>query len=46
LFTEMQEAGVLHPASGNGVHETDYGTREFNVLDRDGNLIGFHVWVD
>jgi catechol 2,3-dioxygenase-like lactoylglutathione lyase family enzyme len=46
LFTEMQAAGVLHPVSRHGVDETDYGTREFSVLDSDGNLIGFHVWVD
>jgi catechol 2,3-dioxygenase-like lactoylglutathione lyase family enzyme len=46
LFTEMQAAGVLHPVSRHGVDETDYGTREFSVLDRDGNLIGFHVWID
>lgn len=45
LFTEMQAAGVLHPISRHGVDATDYGTREFSVLDGDGNLIGFHVWV-
>ena len=45
LYTEMEAAGVLHPVSRRGVDETDYGTREFSVLDRDGNLIGFHVWI-
>lgn len=44
LFTEMQAAGVLHPVS-TSVETTDFGTREFGVLDLDGNLVGFHVWV-
>lgn len=44
LFAEMQAAGVLHPASGS-VDTTDFGTRDFHVLDLDGNLIGFHTWV-
>ena len=44
LFTEMQAAGVLHPVS-RVVETTEYGTREFSVLDLEGNLIGFHVWT-
>jgi catechol 2,3-dioxygenase-like lactoylglutathione lyase family enzyme len=45
LFDEMQDAGVLHPVSRGGVEDTDFGTREFSVLDLDGNLIGLHVWT-
>ena len=45
LYDEMQAAGVLHPVSRGGVDDTDFGTREFSVLDADGNLIGFHVWT-
>ncbi len=45
LYAEMQAAGVLHPVS-DSVDTTDFGTREFHVLDLDGNLIGFHTWVD
>ena len=44
LYDEMRVAGVLHPVSRGGVDDTDFGTREFSVLDLDGNLIGFHVW--
>jgi catechol 2,3-dioxygenase-like lactoylglutathione lyase family enzyme len=45
LYAEMRAAGVLHRVSRDGVEETDFGTREFAVLDLDGNLIGFHTWV-
>jgi len=45
LYAEMRDAGVLHPVSRMGVDDTDYGTREFSVLDLEGNLIGFHVWT-
>ncbi|WP_217921644.1 bleomycin resistance protein [Miltoncostaea oceani] len=43
LFEEMRRADVLHPASDD-VAATDFGTREFAVLDLDGNLIGFFRW--
>ena len=43
LYDEMRAAGVLHRVSRGGVEDTDFGTREFSVLDQDGNLIGFHV---
>jgi hypothetical protein len=41
LFSELQPQGVLHPVSQDGVSETDFGTREFATLDRDGNLLTF-----
>lgn len=37
-------AGVLHGVSGSGPQDTDYGTREFHVLDLDGNLLTFYLW--
>lgn len=46
LYDEMSGADVLHPVSRGGVDDTDFGTREFSVLDLDGNLIGFHRWTD
>jgi len=44
LFAELQSAGVLHHVSLGGVDETDFGTREFATLDRDGNLLTFFRW--
>lgn len=41
VYREMQAAGVLHPAHGNNAKETDWGTREVDTLDLDGNLITF-----
>ena len=41
LFAELRDADVLHPVSRDGVKATDFGTREFNALDRDGNLLTF-----
>ena len=39
LYTQCEELGVVHP---NGkLHETEWGTREFAVLDPDGNLVSF-----
>lgn len=43
LYAEMAAAGVLHGVSGSGPQETDYGTREFHVLDLDGNLLTFFL---
>ncbi len=45
LFDELKATGVLHPASRGGVGETDFGTREFNVSDADGNLLTFFRWL-
>jgi catechol 2,3-dioxygenase-like lactoylglutathione lyase family enzyme len=45
LYAELHEREVLHPVSRDGVSETDFGTREFATLDRDGNLITFFEWV-
>jgi catechol 2,3-dioxygenase-like lactoylglutathione lyase family enzyme len=44
LYAEMATAGVLHGVSGSGPQDTDYGTREFHVLDLDGNLLTFYLW--
>jgi hypothetical protein len=44
LFAELQSAGVLHDVSRAGVAATDFGTREFAMLDRGGNLITFFRW--
>jgi catechol 2,3-dioxygenase-like lactoylglutathione lyase family enzyme len=45
LYAELGAAGVLHPVSQDGVDDTDFGTREFATLDRDGNLLSFFRWV-
>jgi catechol 2,3-dioxygenase-like lactoylglutathione lyase family enzyme len=45
LWAELRDAGVLHPVSRDGVTTTDFGTREFAVLDLDGNLLTFFVWT-
>jgi catechol 2,3-dioxygenase-like lactoylglutathione lyase family enzyme len=44
LFAELAGSAALHPASADGVRDTDFGTREFATLDRDGNLIEFFHW--
>ena len=44
FYAELAAAGVLHPVSRDGVDDTDFGTREFATLDRDGNLISFFRW--
>ena len=41
LFAELAERDVLHSVSLGGVQTTDYGMREFHVLDTDGNLLTF-----
>jgi catechol 2,3-dioxygenase-like lactoylglutathione lyase family enzyme len=45
LYEELRAAEVLHPASRDGVTNTDFGTREFATLDLDGNLVTFFAWV-
>jgi len=45
LFAELEAADVLHPTSRTGVQTTDFGTREFATLDRDGNLLTFVRWT-
>jgi hypothetical protein len=45
LFAQLRDKDVLHPASGGGVDDTDFGTREFATLDLDGNLVTFFCWV-
>ncbi len=44
LYAELRGTGVLHSVSTSGVTETDFGTREFPTLDRDGNLLSFFRW--
>ncbi|HEY7562338.1 MAG TPA: VOC family protein [Gaiellaceae bacterium] len=46
LYEEMTRAGVVHPASRDGVTDTDYGARDFATLDLDGNLVVFFRWDD
>jgi catechol 2,3-dioxygenase-like lactoylglutathione lyase family enzyme len=41
LYAELEPRNVLHKVSRDGVTDTDFGTREFATLDRDGNLISF-----
>ncbi len=39
LYSEFEPRGVMHP---NGhIEDTEWGTREFGVLDLEGNLITF-----
>jgi hypothetical protein len=35
---------VVHRVSTDGPDDTDFGTREFATLDRDGNLLSFFRW--
>jgi uncharacterized glyoxalase superfamily protein PhnB len=44
LFEELQREGVLHATSRGGVAATDFGSREFATVDRDGNLLTFFRW--
>jgi uncharacterized glyoxalase superfamily protein PhnB len=44
LFEELEREGVLHDVSRSGVARTDFGTREFATVDRDGNLLTFFRW--
>ena len=41
VFTEMQQAGVLHHTHGDGAKATSWGTREVDTLGLDGNLLTF-----
>lgn len=41
VFREMQRAGVLHHTHGDRAKDTDWGTREVDTLDLDGNLLTF-----
>ena len=45
LYAELSAQDVLHPVSKEAVADTDFGTREFATLDRDGNLVTFFQWV-
>ena len=40
LFAHCAQQGIVHP--NVPLHDTAWGTREFAVLDGDGNLITFH----
>ena len=41
LYREMSASSVLHPGDRGGAVDTQWGTREFAVLDLEGNLITF-----
>jgi hypothetical protein len=41
LYEELAAAGVLHPRDHGSAVDTDFGTREFAVLDLEGNLLTF-----
>jgi catechol 2,3-dioxygenase-like lactoylglutathione lyase family enzyme len=41
VFSELQEAGVLHYTHGDRPKDTEWGTREVDALDLDGNLLTF-----
>ena len=45
LQAELAAAGVLHSPEHGQVSETDHGTREFNAVDTDGNLLTFYAVV-
>ena len=42
LYDEYSNHGVIH--SNCKLHDTDYGTREFGILDSQGVLITFYEW--
>jgi hypothetical protein len=42
LYAELSMAGVLHPIDEGSPVDTEYGTREFATVDRDGNLLTFY----
>jgi catechol 2,3-dioxygenase-like lactoylglutathione lyase family enzyme len=44
LYDELAAADVLHSVSRGGPEDTDFGSREFHVLDLDGNLLTFVRW--
>ena len=44
LWNEFQPKGVTHPNAP--LETTDYGTKEFGVIDVSGNLITFFELVD
>ena len=41
LYDELKASDVLHGASTDGVGATEWGTREFHTVDREGNLLTF-----
>lgn len=40
LYARCSEQGIVHPRAG--LADTPWGTREFAILDPDGNLVTFH----
>jgi catechol 2,3-dioxygenase-like lactoylglutathione lyase family enzyme len=44
LYSRCQAAGVVHP--NGGLADKPWGTREFAILDPDGNLLTFHQSTD
>jgi catechol 2,3-dioxygenase-like lactoylglutathione lyase family enzyme len=45
LQAELAAVEVLHSPEHGQVSETDHGTREFNTVDADGNLLTFYAVV-
>lgn len=45
LYGEMKAKAVLHPADRGAGADTEWGTREFAVLDLEGNLLTFFQLV-
>lgn len=43
LHAELATTGRLHPTDPGEPVDTDWGTREVNALDLDGNLLTFYV---
>jgi hypothetical protein len=41
LYAELAPTGTLHQADSGETVATDWGTRGFHVVDRDGNLLTF-----
>ena len=46
LHAELLAHEALHRVSTSGAADTDFGTREVNAVDLDGNLITFFCWLD
>ena len=40
LYENCRDVGIVHPNAP--LHDTPWGTREFSILDLDGNCIAFH----
>jgi catechol 2,3-dioxygenase-like lactoylglutathione lyase family enzyme len=41
LYSEYEQAGVIHPHSNAKLQDQPHGMREFAIVDGDGNLLKF-----